>query len=72
MSRQPTTAYLVDRRGRVHSTHVFINDKDVQKSIDHLNPCVAVASSGLKYTLAEPGSDDFLTHIERLFKTETT
>lgn len=62
------TAYLVNRRGRVHSTHDF-NDKDTQKSIDHLNPCVVVAS-GLKYTLAEPGSDDFLTHIEQLFKTE--
>lgn len=66
----PTTAYLVDRKGKVHGTHVFAVDKNVQKSVDHLNPCVVVASGGMKYTLAEPGGDDFLAHIEKLFKTE--
>ena len=70
MSRQPTTAHLVDRKGKVHGTHVFAVDKNAQKSVDHLNPCVFVASGGMKYTLSEPSGDDFLTHIERLFKTE--
>lgn len=68
----PATAFLVDKKGIVHGTHVFINDRNVQQSIDHLNPCVFVASGGLKYTLAEPGSGEFLTHLKKLFEAETS
>lgn len=65
-----TTAFLVDRKGVVHSTHVFAGEsaKMAQRSVDQINPGVAVASGGLKYTLAEPGSEDYLTHIEKLFE----
>lgn len=70
MSRQPTTAYLVDRKGRVHGTHDF-HDKNPQRAVAHLNPSIRVSTEGrYQYTLARPESDDFLTHIEQLFETE--
>ena len=64
---KPKTAYLVDRKGAVHGTHIFY-DKDTRRSIDCINPAVMVAS-GMKYTLASPEADDYLLHIERLFET---
>lgn len=66
----PATAFLVDKKGIVHGTHVFLDGANTQKSVDHINPCV-YATSGFKYTLEEPGSEDYMTHIEKLFETET-
>ena len=69
-----TTAFLVDRHGIVHGTHTFHFAKDVtQAQVNHLNPNIHKSTEGrYQYTLAEPGSDDFLTHIEKLFETEAT
>ncbi len=69
-----TTAFLVDRTGTVHSTHTFHFAKDVtQAQVNHLNPNIHKSTEGrYQYTLAEPASDDFLLHIEKLFETEAT
>lgn len=64
-----TTAYLVDRRGAMHGTHVF-HDHDPRKAVEHLNPNVRTATDGrYQYTLADPANPDFFLHVEKLFET---
>lgn len=62
-----TIAHLVDKHGAVHSTQDFY-DKNPQRAVEHLNSNVRVATDErYQYTLAQPGSDGFLEHVERLF-----
>lgn len=71
MSRlpSPATAFLVDKKGTVHGTHVFVNEKSPRRAVEHLNPAVRATTDGkYRYTLADPEGGDYLTQIEKLFK----